>query len=215
MNSTQRFIAKPGGAGSLAQVLASRALADVVTYYVLHPHSAPHFRALQRATGLASRSLQHELARLESLGLIQHERDGRLVRYRAIADHPRWSALREMVREFGEPVQLLRIAVGSVPGVEAAFIFGSCARGEMDEHSDIDVFAFGETLDQGETELTLAEGALESAMLLGHEVNVTRYTRKKLKARQGTRFLRTVLAGPKKWLAGDETVLTLATGDGA
>jgi hypothetical protein len=47
---------------ALARTLASRALADVVTYFVLYPEAAPHFRALQRMTGVSSRSLQHELA---------------------------------------------------------------------------------------------------------------------------------------------------------
>src|SRR5215213_1750134 len=87
----------------LASVLASRALAAVVIYFVLHSDRALHFRALQRVTRVSSRSLQHEVARLESLGLVERERDGRLVRYRAVAGHPRWSVLREMVRQFVEP----------------------------------------------------------------------------------------------------------------
>jgi predicted nucleotidyltransferase len=196
---------------SLARVLASRALADVVTYFVLHPDAAPHFRSLQRATGVSSRSLQHELARLEELGMIQRERVGRLKRFRAVTDHPRWAVLREMVREFAEPMALLRSALVEVAGIEAAFIFGSFARGEMDERSDIDVFAIGDNLEEPEPELALAAGTLEASALLGHEVNVTRYTRHKLEARRQGRFLRSVLAGPKEWLIGDEGVLNLGT----
>src|ERR1044072_1084763 len=113
---------------ALARTLASKALADVVTYFVLYPEAAPHFRALQRVTGVSSRSLQHELARLTELGMIRREQDGRRVRYRAVAGHPRWSVLRSMVREFAEPGELLRIAVSHVPGVEGAFIYGSSPR---------------------------------------------------------------------------------------
>lgn len=194
-------------AGSLASVLASEALADVVTYFVLHPDGTPHFRALQRATGVASRSLQHEVKRLEALGMIQSERDGRLVRYRAVWGHPRWSVLRQMVRAFAEPVQLLRIAVGNVPGVEAAFIYGSCARGDMHAESDIDVFALGDALKHLDTRLALTQGTLEASMLLDREVNVVRYTRDKLDARRAGGFLSAVLTGPKKWLVGDEALL--------
>lgn len=194
-------------ANALARALASRAFADVVTFFVLHPQAAPHFRALQRATGVASRSLQHELARLLELGMIRRERDGRLVRYRAIAGHPRWSVFRSMVREFADPGELLRIAVSHVPGVEGAFIYGSYARGDMHPESDIDVFALGDALDDSKTRLAITEGALEISGLLGREVNVTRYTRRKLEARRTGGFLRSVLTGPKHWLVGDESLL--------
>jgi predicted nucleotidyltransferase len=190
-------------------------MADVVTYFVLHPDAAPHFRALQRMTGVSSRSLQHELVRLRELGMIEREQDGRFVRFRAVAGHPRWAAFRSILREFGEPVQLLRIAVGSVPGVEAAFIYGSCARGDMHPDSDIDVLAVGDELKGQETSLALAAGALEASMLLGHEVNVSRYTREKLMARRDTRFLRNVLSGPKHWLVGDEGALNSVMEDAA
>src|SRR5687768_3988131 len=104
---------------SLALVLASRALAAVVIYFVLHPDKPLHFRALQRVTRVSSRSLQHEMARLETLGMVQREREGRLVRYRAVAGHPRWAVLREMVRQFADPAELLRVALADVPGLEA------------------------------------------------------------------------------------------------
>jgi predicted nucleotidyltransferase len=192
---------------SLATVLASRALAAVVIYFVLHPDAALHFRALQRVTGVSSRSLQHEMARLEALGLVRRERDGRLVRYRAVADHPRWSVLRDMVRQFAEPAELLRVALADVTGIDAAFIYGSYARGDMHENSDIDVFAFGDALKNLDTRLALTQRAVEASILLDREVNVTRYTRDKLETRRTGGFLSSVLAGPKQWLVGNETVL--------
>jgi predicted nucleotidyltransferase len=192
----------------LALVLASRALAAVVIYFVLHPDKPLHFRALQRVTRVSSRSLQHEMARLEALGMVQRERDGRLVRYRTVAGHPRWSVLREMVRQFAEPAELLRVALADVPGLEAAFIFGSCARGEMDEWSDIDVFAVGEGLEEREPELVLIGGAGETGALLKREVNVVRYSPAELRRRQHTGFFRSVLSGSKIWLVGDERTLT-------
>lgn len=195
---------------SLARVLASGAMARLVTHFVLHSDSNLHFRALQRMTGLSSRSLQHECARLEELGMIRRERAGRSVRYLAVSEHPRWRVLRELVREFAEPAEILRVALAGVPGVDGAFIYGSYAR-KTDIHpaSDVDVFVFGETLDEPETRFALAAEALEAAGLLGREVNVCRYTPRKLHAgaAEGTRFLRSVLNGEKDWLIGNESVL--------
>lgn len=191
----------------LARVLASSALAYLVLYFVLHPDSTPHFRGLQRATGISSRSLQHELARLEELGMIRRERDGRLMRFRRVPDHPRWFAFRDLAREFAQPKEVLRTALVEVPGIEAAFIYGSCARGDMHAESDIDVFALGDALADRETRLSLTQGTLEASMLLDREVNVSRYTRDKLDARRSDGFINAVLAGPKLWLVGDETAL--------
>lgn len=193
----------------LASMLASKALAAVVIYFVLHPDKALHFRALQRVTRVSSRSLQHEIARLEALGMVQRERDGRLVRYRAVAGHPRWSVLRQMIREFADPAELLRVALADIPGIEAAFIFGSFARGDAHPESDVDVLALGEAVEELETEYALAESALESAGLLGREVNVVSYTPAQFATRLMRRapFLTSVMGGAKKWLVGDETVL--------
>jgi len=191
----------------LALVLASRALAAVVIYFVLHPDKPLHFRALQRVTRVSSRSLQHEMARLDTLGMVQRERDGRLVRYRAVAGHPRWSVLREMVRQFAEPAELLRVALADVPGLEAAFIYGSFARGDTHPESDVDVIALGDALKTLDTRLALTQRTVEASVLLDREVNVTRYTRDRLEARRTGGFLSAVLAGPKQWLVGDETVL--------
>lgn len=193
--------------GPLASLLASRSLAAVVIYFVLHPDRALHFRALQRVTGVSSRSLQHEMARLESLGLVHRERDGRLVRYRAVAGHPRWTVLRDMVRQFADPAELLRVALADVPGLEAVFIYGSYARGDEHTESDVDVFALGDVLNDRDRRLALTRRTVEASVLLNREVNVTRYTRDKLEARRTGGFLTSVLAGPKQWLVGDETVL--------
>lgn len=194
-------------AGSLSSILASQAMADLVTYFVLYPDASLHFRALQRALGASSRSLQHELARLERMGLIQREREGRLVRYRTVRNHPRWGALRELVRQFAEPAELLRIAVAQVPGIEAAFIFGSCARGDMHPESDIDVFVLGDGVEDEPARYALSAGTLEASGLLRREVNPVSYTHGQFARRRSGGFLKSVLKGPKTWLVGEEAVL--------
>lgn len=106
-------------------------------------------------------------------------------------------------------VEALRRALAGVPGVEAAFVFGSFARGAVHPGSDIDVFVLGDALDEEPVRVALAEQVLEVAGLIGREVNLARYTRRRLGARraQGGRFIRTVLAGDKRWLVGSEAAL--------
>jgi predicted nucleotidyltransferase len=196
--------------GTLATVLASAALARVITHFVLHPDVALHFQALRRVTGLSSQSLQHELARLAELGLIDREQDGRLVRFRAARGDARWNTFRDLVARLADPAEVLRVALAELPGVDAAFIYGSYARGTaVHENSDVDVFVLGDELDDERVRLGLAERTLAVSGLLGRGVNVTRYTYDRLAKRsaEGRRFVREVLAGDKDWLVGSEAML--------
>jgi predicted nucleotidyltransferase len=195
----------------LAGVLASDALSKLATQFVLWPGAALHFQALKRATGLPNRSLQNELARLERLGLLCREPDGRLVRYRAQIGHPGWQAVRALVAAFADPADVVHAAIAAVPGVDAAFIYGSYARStNIHPASDVDVIVIGERVDDPETRSSLAGSALEAAGLVGREVNLVRYTPGRLRDRyaRGGRFLRGVLEGPKRWLVGDDHWLT-------
>lgn len=202
---------------SLSNVLASKAMARLVTHFVLHPDSALHFQALKGVTGLPNRSLQLELARLEQFAMVQRVPDGRLVRYVALPAHTRWCAFRQMVREFADPAEVLRVAVAGVPSVTAAFIFGSFAN-EADIHarSDIDVFVVGAALGSRAERIALSAETLEAAGLLGREINLARYTPDELAARcrAHSPFVTSVLSGAKRWLVGDETSLqTAGTGN--
>lgn len=187
---------------ALSATLASGALARVVIDFAVHPEDASHGREIQRRTGLTPRSLQTELARLESLGVVRRRRDGRLVRYELEEDNPRWRALRALVRELADPADVLRDALSDVPGIGAAFIFGSVARGDAREDSDIDVFI----LDDGVPPDHRARRTIDAEILLGREVNVVQLTRDELAQRtaSGSSFIRNVLRGPKLWLLGGQ-----------
>ncbi len=186
-------------------LLASPARCRLVTHFVLHPHADLHFHGLKRVTGLPNRSLQMELARLERLALIARKPDGRFVRFIVQPDGPRWQALREMIRQFVDPADVLRVALANVSGIEVAFVYGSFAR-RHDVHpdSDVDVFVLSATIDQLATRSSLAAELLEVSGLLNREVNASRYTPSKLAAKiaQHSQFIVRVLAGEKDWLIG-------------
>jgi predicted nucleotidyltransferase len=195
------------------ELLASPALRRLVTHFALHPRADLHFHALKRATSLPNRSLQLELVRLRRLGLITRKPDGRLVRYIVQADESRWKVLRELVRQFVEPAEVLRVALAQVTDITAAFIYGSFARrGDVHADSDIDLFVVSETVDEPLTRLALAREVLEVSGFLGREVNVSRYTPVQLarKVLEPSRFVTSVLSGEKDWIVGDQKHLSAA-----
>jgi predicted nucleotidyltransferase len=183
-------------------------MSRVVIDFAVHPEDAPYGREIARRTGLTPRSLQTELARLESLGIVRRRREGRLVRYELIESSPRWRAMRALIRELADPVDVVRNALADVPRIGAAFVFGSFARGDTREDSDVDVFIIGKDI----PDRLLYRGTIEAQILLGREVNIVDMTREDLARRieSGSSFIRNVLAGPKLWLVGSQADLDTA-----
>jgi hypothetical protein len=73
------------------------------------------------------------------LRALTREREGGRRVYRVNETAPVWKAIRILVSSTADPSRLVEDALADVEGLEAAFIFGSVARGEQDETSDIDV----------------------------------------------------------------------------
>lgn len=180
----------------------------LLTYFLVHPGRQLHFRALKEHTRLGTGSLQRELARLEGLGLVTREERGGKVYFAPVHDHPSWDALRTLVREHGDPVDVLRETLDGVEGVKAAFVFGSTVRGDARPDSDIDLFI----LEEGMPLEAIGRATLDAQRLLARPIDVRRYTPAVLarKLRDAGGFLQNVLSGPKTWLVGSEEALPAA-----
>ena len=189
-------------------MLASPAFARLVLHFALHGEEPEHVRAIQRHSGLSMSSLHRELRRLEGRGLVERMEEGSRVRYRAAGAHPGWKAIRQLIREFADPAEVVEAALAGVEGIEAAFVFGSFARGDAREDSDVDVLVVGDRI----AESRLGREAAEASVLLGRPVEIRAYTREKLERQLGTgnAVLRRILAGPKRWIVGDESRLRAA-----
>ena len=199
---------KRGDEGSgfgLRSALASPAMARLVLYFALHPDDAVHVRELGRRTGLAAASIQNELRRLLRLGLIEREVAGRRLLYRLHPQSPAWPAFRALIRQLAQPAEVLREAFSGIGGVDAAFVFGSHARGDTRPDSDVDLFLVSDE----QARRALGDPLTEAEFLLDRDLDVIAYTpdRAAKRARSPGGFLQQVLQGPKQWVAGDPRVI--------
>ena len=193
---------------SLDLLLTSNALRRLIVHFVVHPEERLHFRGLERHLDLSRQSLRNALDRLASLEMIDTVGEGQRVVY-ARREHPGWSVFSEMVRTFEDPAEVLRDLLCSVPGVRAAFIFGSFAKDAATAESDIDLFIFEEDVDVQR----LGEAVMEAEIALARPVDVKRFTPKKLRRgleRKGTSYLKRILDGPKRWVIGTAETLPVA-----
>ena len=146
--------------------------------------------------------MQREVRQLSEVGITQRIIRGRNVYFRANRESPVFNELKGLVIKTAGIGDVLRIALTPLANrIHVAFVYGSIARGDERQTSDLDIFVVGK--------ITFAEvvAALRQAEEnLGREVNPTVYPLEefKSKVKSGHHFLHTILKGKKIFLVGDE-----------
>lgn len=148
-------------------------------------------------------AVQRELARLAASGLVTVARVGKQKHYQANADSPVFEELRGLILKTSGLADVLRTALAPLAAqIDAAFVYGSVAKGQDSAVSDIDLMVVSENLTHADL-----FGAIEAAVSrLGRAVNPTVYSRQELekRIREKNAFIMRVLGQPRLWLIGGE-----------
>ena len=173
----------------------------LIRFFAVRPGASWRFRELQTRVGTGSASLQRDLARLVELGVLGRHETGSSVSFSLNQGSRVWWSLLQLIRELSDPALVLREAIRDVDGVDAAFIFGSTAKGTAVRESDIDLFVVADNLNRSAFYRNIAE----AGQVMGKEINTIEYSREQLAHRLAakTRFVREVLEGQKLWVGGD------------
>lgn len=165
---------------------------------------------LAASAGTSPSSLQRELSAFAANGLLERKRDGGRTYFRAATASPYFAPIRELLDKALGPVNALSEALGTLADrIEAAFVYGSVAKGEDVAGSDVDVLIIG---DAGLGDLVPILRPLERRF--GREFNarcysVTEFAEKFL---NGNHFVRSVMREPKTFLVGEEDELERLAG---
>jgi predicted nucleotidyltransferase len=187
---------------SAADALFSDSQSRVFRWVFGQPERSYHLSELRRLTGLGSASLQRELNKLAKAGLVHSERVGNLRTFRANAESPVYAELIGLTRKTFGVEPMLREALGPLaPKLDAAFIYGSVAKGTDTAKSDIDVMLVGKNLLLSKVLELLVPLEAE----LGRKINPTCLTPAEFKRRRRERdsFVNRVLAQPTLPLMGE------------
>jgi predicted nucleotidyltransferase len=158
---------------------------------------------LIQSTGAGSGAVQREIARLAGSGLVSVSLIGRQKRYRANPASPIHAELVAIVRKtFGLATPLRESLMPLAGRIDAAFVYGSVAKGNDTARSDIDLMLVSDSLTYADAMSVLHPLSAR----LGRDVNPTIYTRSALreKAASGNSFVARVLAQPRLWVIGGE-----------
>ena len=176
-----------------------------LTQLLLHPDCSYHVRELARLTGTTPGTLHKELARLAAAGLLLREQQGNQVRYRANRECPVFPELAGLFRKTSGAVSVLADALHALePAPELAVIFGSLARGEENERSDIDLLVIG-NIGFGDA----IKALYPAQQQLQREINPVIYTAAEFTRRLNAQepFIGNLLANPKLFVIGTQNDL--------
>ena len=166
------------------------------------PERAYHLNELRRLTGLGSASLQRELNRLTTAGLVDAQAVGNLRRFQANAQSLVYAELVALTRKTLGTVPVLRDALQPLqPQLLSAWVYGSVAKQTDTARSDIDVMLVGNDL-----LLSSVLAALEPAEAqLGRKINPTCYSPQEFERRraESDSFVNRVLSQPTLPLIGE------------
>jgi uncharacterized protein len=152
--------------------------------------------------GTSPSSLQRELSTFAANGLLQRRRDGGRIYFKAATDSPLFAPLKELLDRALGPVGAVREAISPlIDRIEAAFIYGSVAKGEEHVNSDVDILFIG---DIGLAGLAKLLKPLERKF--AREFNAKCYSPAEFvsKFRKRNHFVSTVIREPKIFLTGNE-----------
>jgi len=187
---------------TIATALFTNSQSRLFVWLFGQPERAYHLNELRRLTGLGSASLQRELNRLVEAGLIDAHSVGNLRRFKVNPQSPVYSELVAITRKTLDTVPVLREALRPLlPGLQAAWVYGSVAKQTDTARSDIDVMLVGHDL-----LLSQVLAALEPAELqLSRKINPNCYSPQEFARRRAEpdSFVNRVLSQPILPLIGN------------
>ena len=188
----------------LFSITKSKLREDLLALYFTNPNKKYYLRELERILNFSVGNIRRELIKLESTGLFLSENKGNLLYYYLNQSYPLFKELKSIIFKTSGVPRMLHNVLEKFDDIDQAFIYGSFAKGEEREDSDIDLLIIGEV---NEDKLIEEIGKLERK--LQREINYAIYEKEdfKKKKKEGNPFILDISKEKKIFLIGDENGL--------
>jgi len=182
-------------------ILFGRTRQAILALTFLRPDESFYLREIVRRTGCGAGAVQRELRLLTESGILRRDRNRF---FQANPQSPVFEPLKQIVIRTVGLGERLRAALSDVEDrIATAFIFGSFARGEQHETSDVDLMVVSKDYRLSLDEITSVLRHEQAE--IGREINpfVLTAVEWQNKWRSGNPFVRRVAGAEKVFLIGD------------
>ena len=190
----------------LADALFTRTQQQVLSLLYGRPDRSFYTKEILRATGMGVHTIKRELERMVAAGILTTHSQGNQKHFQANPNCPIYAELVNIVKKTVGIADVLHTALLPLEGdIDAAFVYGSVAKGEENTDSDIDLMVIASNLSYSR----LMELLIGAQKQLRRPINPTIYSTKEIadKLRDENNFLQKVLAGEKINVLGNESLI--------
>jgi len=186
----------------LSEILFGKTRQAVLSLLYGHADESFYLRQILRVVGGGMGAVQRQINALVDAGLVTRSHKGKQIYYQANAQSPIYGELKSIIVKTAGIGDILKIALAPLAQqIDCAFIYGSVARGTEKADSDVDVVVVGDiTFSDVVAALSPAQDSI------GREINPTVYPPDEFRTKllKKNHFIKTILAGEKIYLIGDD-----------
>jgi len=184
----------------LKGLFTSKVRVKLLEHFLTHSNDSFYLRQLEKLLNEPGSPIGRELLNLEKIGILKSHYIGNQKHYQVNKEIIIYEELR-MIFLKTSIGQVIEKHLSVIEGVELAFIYGSFAKGEEFQESDIDIMIVGNLMDK---EVNKAISRCEEE--LNRTVNYSLYERKEVKTRlkKKDNFILTVFSEPHIILLGSK-----------
>lgn len=188
----------------LQSLIASKTRQILLKAFFEAPDEERYTRQLAGKYHISVGTLHRELQKLSASGILKSRKIGNIKLFSLNKQNPIYEEIKNIISKTQGLIKFIKDAISGIKGIKAAFIYGSFAKGDERQDSDVDLFLVGEI---DEDELIIKISSLEKKLF--REVNYTRYTRKEYEKEKMKKnsFILEVIKGGKIFIKGNENDL--------
>lgn len=182
------------------KLFGSRTRVLILSKLVMNPNRSLYIRQLSKELGLTFSVVYKEIEKLKSLGLVTEERRGRIRLFTINKNSVIYDELRRLLLKTTALGQQLRSSLPELEKAKYVLIYGSVARGEELETSDVDLLIIGDIAEEN-----LIAGIRKVEKEIGREINYILWSEREFEKRVKTKhhLLTEIADNPIIGLVGD------------
>jgi predicted nucleotidyltransferase len=184
----------------LQYFITSKTKRNLLKLFLINPEKQFYTREIAKLTGEPLSAVRRELGYLEKAGLLKSHREGNLKYFTVVKEFPFYPVLKKIIYSTIGLGDYLRNRLEDSESIGLAFIYGSVAKNEETEKSDIDLFVVGE-IEEEELHGLVSEVERE----IGRAINYILMAKNEFRERRkkGEPFLRRIEGEEKLMLKGN------------
>jgi len=186
----------------LKNLIGSKTRQTILKAFIDSPDTEFYTRQLASQHHISVGALHRELTNLTSAGILKARKIGNIKLFSLNKKNPLYEEIKNIIHKTEGVVKFIKDAIPHVKGVKVAFIYGSFAKGDERQDSDVDMFLIGNNIDEDELVRTISR--IEKKLF--KEINYTRYTESEYKKekKKESSFVLEVIKGKKMFIKGNK-----------